>query len=91
MAKRKTKDNKASKGERPNVNKKILNAVKRDRTELDLVLAKLDAFKKGKRVMITIANPSVKSESNKPFIRVNANDIWKRERYIMKSKDVVSL
>ena len=91
MAKRKTKDNKASKGERPNVNKKILNAVKRDRTELDLVLAKLDAFKKGKRVMITIPNPNVKSEPTKPFIRVKANEIWHKEKYIMKSKDVVSL
>ena len=91
MAKRKTKDNKASRGERPNVNKKILNAVKRDRTELDLVLAKLDAFKKGKRVMITIPNPNVKSEPTKPFIRVKANEIWHKEKYIMKSKDVVSL
>ena len=91
MTKRKAKDNKASRGERPNVNRKVLNAMKRDRTELDLVLAKLGAFKKGKRVMITIVNPSVKSEPNKPFIRVKANEIWKKEKYIMKSKDVVSL
>ena len=91
MTKRNSKDNKASRGERSNVNRKVLNAMKRDRNELDLILAKMDAFKKGKRVMITIPNPSIKSEPNKPFIRVNANDIWKRERYIMKSKDVVSL
>ena len=91
MAQRKSRDNKPSKGERPNVNRKVLNAIKRDRTELDLAIAKWDAFKRGKRVMITIPNPSVKSEPNKPFIRVKANDIWKKEKYIMKSKDVVSL
>jgi len=91
MTQRKSRDNKASKGERPNVNRKVLNALKRERTELDLAIAKRDAFKKGKRVMITIPNPNINSEPNKPFIRVKANDIWTKEKYIMKSKDVVSL
>ena len=91
MAKRKSRDNNSSKGERPNVNRKVLNALKRDRTELDQALVRWNAFKRGKNVMITIPNPSVKSEPNKPFIRVKANEIWKKEKYIMKSKDVVSL
>ncbi len=36
----------------------------------------LEAFKKGKNVVVTIANPNT-NETNKPFIRVNARDIWK--------------
>ena len=41
----------------------------------------------GKRVMVTIPNPNGKSESNKPFIRVTAQDAgWKKpERYHMKT------
>jgi len=37
--------------------------------------------------MVTIPNPNVKSESNKPFIRVTAQEAgWKKpERYHMKT------
>lgn len=35
------------------------------------------AFAKGKRVMVTIANPN-KQETGKPFIRVEASTIWKQ-------------
>ena len=34
------------------------------------------AFDAGKNVVVTIENPN-KNETNKPFIRVNARDIWK--------------
>ncbi len=33
------------------------------------------AWARGKRVMLTIPNPNT-NETNKPFIRVNASDIW---------------
>ena len=36
----------------------------------------LKAFLAGKRVMLTIANPN-KNETNKPYIRVPANEVWK--------------
>ena len=36
----------------------------------------LTAFLKGKRVMLTIPNPN-KNETNKPMIRVPANEVWK--------------
>ncbi len=36
---------------------------------------KRDAWAKGKRVMLTIANPN-NNETNKPFIRVPANEVW---------------
>ena len=35
----------------------------------------LAAFKKGRRVMVTIPNPNT-NETNKPYIRVNARDVW---------------
>ena len=38
--------------------------------------AKMLAFRKGKNVMLTIPNPN-KNETNKPFIRVNAKEVWR--------------
>jgi hypothetical protein len=35
----------------------------------------LHAWRKGKRVILTIQNPN-KNETNKPYIRVNARDYW---------------
>jgi hypothetical protein len=40
------------------------------------VINQLKAFRAGKRVMVTIANPN-KEETNKRFIRVEASSIWK--------------
>ena len=36
----------------------------------------LNAHLKGKRVVLTIANPN-KNETNKPFIKVPANEVWR--------------
>ena len=36
---------------------------------------KREAWARGKRVMLTIPNPNT-NETNKPFIRVNANEVW---------------
>lgn len=77
-----------SNGERPNVNKKLRNAVRKD--YLDNLLARtvnqVNAWKAGKKVMVTIANPNT-NETNKRFIRVPATDVWgdPRNRYTMKS------
>lgn len=38
------------------------------------------AFDAGKNVVVTIENPN-KNETNKRFIRVNAKDIWKSNKY----------
>lgn len=46
MAGRK-KEGQTSKGERPNVNRKILNAVRKERTELDRTLNAWKAWEKG--------------------------------------------
>jgi hypothetical protein len=34
------------------------------------------AYRQGKRVMVTVANPN-KEETAKPFIRVEASTVWK--------------
>ena len=47
---------------------------------LTKTLRKVDAFNRGKRVMVTIPNPSAKVETNKPFIRVTAKEAgWKKQ------------
>jgi len=73
-----------SKGERPNVNKKTCNAIRLDTTPLQRLRNQQNAWLKGKNVMVTISNPNDK-ETNKRFIRVNANDVWgSPKKYIMK-------
>lgn len=44
---------------------------------LSRVINQLKAFRAGKNVMVTIDNPN-KAETNKPFIRVPASQVWKR-------------
>ena len=83
MAKKKSKDQQTSAGERTNVNKKILNLVRKDKTFLVKTLAKQNAFKSGKKVMLTIPNPNP-NETNKRFIRIDAKDVWRNEAYIIK-------
>ncbi len=39
----------------------------------------LKAFMAGKNVVLTIPNPNT-NETNKPFIKVNARDVWKSQR-----------
>jgi len=65
-----------SKGERPNTNKATLKARRLDYNKSMLRLVnQVAAWRKGKHVMLTIKNPD-KKQKNKPFIRVNALDVW---------------
>lgn len=75
-----------SKGEHSNVSKHTRKLMRRETTELQTTLNKQKAFRRGKNVMLTIPNPN-KGESNKPFIRVNAKEVWGNPNkvYIMKS------
>ena len=75
-----------SKGENSNVSKHTRKLMRRQTTELQTALNKQEAFRRGKNVMLTIPNPN-KGESNKPFIRVNAKEVWGNPNkvYIMKS------
>ena len=66
------------------VNKKLANSIKRQRTPLERELLKMDAWAKGKKVLLTIENPNAR-ETKKPFIRVPAEQVWKKyEPYRMK-------
>lgn len=40
--------------------------------------AKYKAWLSGKNVVLTIPNPNT-NETNKKFIRVNANEVWRRK------------
>ena len=78
-----------SKGERRNVAKSTCKLMRRDYLENQLLRRAInhyDAYCKNKQVMITIANPN-KNETNKPFIRVNAKEVWRNpnEVYMMKN------
>ena len=79
MGKKRSRASQTSKSERRNV----ANGLGDDRSELKKILDKMDAFRKGKNVMLTIPNPN-KSETRKPFIRVNAKEKWRNDKFIMK-------
>ena len=75
-----------SKGERPNVAKDTRKLMRGKVTALQTALNKQEAFNQGKNVMLTIPNPN-KKERNKPFIRVNAKEVWgnPNKAYVMKT------
>jgi hypothetical protein len=78
MAKKggKSKGN-VSAGINSNVSKAVSKAMRREYLESgDRVLNQLDAFRKGRNVMLTIPNPNP-NETNKRFIRVPASQVWK--------------
>ena len=85
MAKRKkSRAHQVSKGERPNVNKKVCNAMRSDTSQLQRIINQRAAWLKGKNVVVTVPNPDTK-ETNKRFIKVNAKDLWgSPKKYIMK-------
>ena len=77
--KRSSGKNYTSKGERPNVSRWLVKKCRRDylSSELARSINQIDAFLKGKNVVLTIENPN-KNETNKKFIRVNARDYWRK-------------
>ena len=82
MGKKKTRSKVTSKGMQNSVSRQTLKAVSRNVPEIEKVLNKLKHWARGKRTMVTIANPN-KNEKNKPFIKVEGNHSaafgpWKR-------------
>ena len=62
------------------VSRKTKNAVRRDRPESDRLANQLKAWSKGRRTMITVANPNP-NETNKRFIKLEGNIVfgpWRR-------------
>jgi|TARA_B110000211_G_C13898628_1_gene472895 hypothetical protein len=84
----KSRTSQTSKGERRNVAKWVTKANRRSYLTGNNGITRTDnqikAFLKGKKVMVTIANP-ITTETNKPFIRVNAKDIWKTGSFSIKN------
>lgn len=86
MGKKKSRATQTSKGERCNVSKSTIKAVRRNYMNNDFARMRnqFDAFNKGKNVMVTIPNPNT-NETNKRFIRVSAKDVWKsNNKFMMK-------
>ena len=78
MGKKKSRTSQTSKGERSSIARSVVKAVRLQK-EIDQpfrkIQAQLDAWKLGKNVVLTIANPN-KKETNKPYIKVRAWDAW---------------
>ena len=94
MVKKKTVIIKSSKdtrpvGKRSNISRWAKKAQRKNRTKLEIVNAKIDAFMKGKNVVLVVPNPNT-NEKNKPFVRINAEDVWSRNKYIMKHNSQIS-
>ena len=94
MVKKKTVIIKSSKdprpeGKRPSISRWAKKAQRKNRTKLERVNAQLCAFMKGKNVVLVVPNPNT-NEKNKPFIRINAKDVWSRNKYIMKHNSQIS-
>ena len=59
MGKKKKRDKQTSKGERRSVSKKITNSLRKDFIESgQRIVHQAEAFRKGKKVMLTIPNPN---------------------------------
>jgi hypothetical protein len=80
MAKKKGGKSKGavSQGIHSNVSKAVRKAMRRDyMASGDRIMNQRLAFKQGKNVVVTVANPNP-NETNKRYIRVPANQIWRR-------------
>ena len=94
MVKKKTVAIKAFKdtrpeGKRPSISRWAKKAQRKNRTKLERVNAQLCAFMKGKNVVLVVPNTNT-NEKNKPFVRINAEDVWSRNKYIMKHNSQIS-
>lgn len=70
---------KTSAGVHSNVSRKITNAIRSEYlASPERIMNQLRAHKKGKRVMVTMANPNKEEAAKgKAFIRVPASTVWR--------------
>lgn len=76
MGKKRRRSKQTSKGIHSAVDRKVCKAVARDRT--DYHERKLDAWLRGQNPWISV--PNVDGQTNRPFKRVRANDLFGRSR-----------
>ena len=87
MARKKSRAQYTSKGQRRSVSKWVTKAMKKDVPPLVRLRRQREAFNRGKNVMLTIPNPN-KQETREPFIRINAKEVWRKSTpFMMKSSD----
>ena len=94
MVKKKTVIIKSSKdprpeGKRPSISRWAKKAQRKNRTKLERVNAQFSASMKNKNVVLVVPNTNP-HEKNKPFVRINAEDVWSRNKYIMKHNSQIS-
>ena len=78
-----------SSGQHRNVSKDTRKRMRRSASPLTKAENQWKAFSKGKRVMVTIPNPNVKTESNRAFIRVTAQEAgWKKQEPFKMKQEV---
>jgi hypothetical protein len=75
MGKKSSGNTYQSKGERPNVKRNILNAVRRNVTPSQKAEHIMNAYLKGRNPWLTVPNSNT-NETNKRFIRVKSEDLW---------------
>ncbi len=75
MGKKSSGNTYQSKGERPNVKRNTLNAVRRDVTPSQKMEHIMTAYLKGRNPWLTVPNSNT-NETNKKFIRVKSEDLW---------------
>ena len=87
MARKKSRAQYTSKGQRRSVSKWVTKAMKKDVHPLVRLRRHRQAFNRGKNVMLTIPNPN-KQETREPFIRINAKEVWRKSTpFMMKQSD----
>ena len=76
MGKKSSGKHYVSKGERPNVTRSVLNALRREYLTSDARLNnQVKEWRRGKNVMLTVKNPDKKNTKER-MIRVPAIDVW---------------
>lgn len=77
MAKKRQRAHQVSKGERRSADPRWSKIARKEwQGSTAQMSAKIEAFNRGKNVMLTIPNPN-KNETNKRFIRVNAREVFR--------------
>ena len=76
MGKKKKSDGYTSMGLHSNVSKDTLKAMRKERSHLDTMINKYDAFKKGKNVMLTIPNPNANAKNNGTTVNMKKSILY---------------
>ncbi len=80
MAGKKQRTKVVSKGIHSSIKKSLVTATRAARSPTIKFQFKIDAWRRELNPWLTVANPS-KNATNRPFIRVRANDYWGKPVY----------